>query len=233
MKKRWQFTKKGLSSSTSKQKKQENSTTSSLRLYQGISDLPLTRFIDCSVDGNLYALVISGKPTEEELQSLWDKIKLQYADVIKDAEYKLYASISNELARLEITYSEITSALRELKNYYTKEFAGKVNEWLRSSFKFNVELPDDYDNDLKRAGNRSKGIKLDIDLKKMTVEAMKKKFDSKGAATRESFQAILITLSDHVKYEIRESITVYEYCERIHRCNKYYDSLNNKPIGRR
>lgn len=201
--------------------------SSLLKLYRSISELPLCRFIDCAVDNNLYALVITGKPDENELLALWDKIKIEYADAMKDNEYKLYTNLRNELSRLEITYSQLQKAIEELRKTYCSQFADKVNIWLRTSFKFDTRFPDDYENDLKRANNRSKGIKLEVDLKKLNIAGLEKKFaDKEGKATRESFMNILFSLSDHVKYQLTENITVYEFCERVHRLNKYIEHLD-------
>lgn len=198
--------------------------SSSLKLYRSISELPLSRFIDVAVDNNLYALVITGKPDENELSALWEKIKVEYADAMKDNEYKLYTNLKNELSKLEITYSQLQWAINELKKVYVQQFAEKVNLWLRTSFKFDVRFPEDYDNDLKRADRRSRSFKLEADLKRLNIEGLEKKFAEKGGkATRESFMNILFSLSDHVKFQLQDSITVYEFCERVHRLNKYIE----------
>jgi hypothetical protein len=234
MKRRWRFTKKGSNSGSSKQKKQVSSDISSLKLYRSINELPLCRFIDAAVDDNLYALVISGTPNEIELLALWEKIKIEYADAMKDNEYKLYTNQKNELARLEITYNQLRKAIEELRKTYVAQFADKVNLWLRTSFKFDTRFPQDYENDLKRAANRSKGIKLEADLKRLNIEGLEKKFmDKGGKSTRESFMNILFTLSDHVKFQLSDNITVYEFCERVHRLNKYIEHLDTKPPKRR
>jgi hypothetical protein len=176
----------------------------------------------------MFSLVITGQPKMEELLEAWDKIKLQYTDLIKDHEYRYYISHFNELSRIEITYNQIINAIEELKKYYAKPIADCVNRWLKSSFQFNVNLPDDYDNDLKRAKRRTGGLKIEMDLKRMTLEGLQKRFGERKGMSRESFQSVLIALSDHVKYPITENITVYEYCVRVQRLNQYIETIKLK-----
>jgi hypothetical protein len=52
--------------------------------------------------------------------------------------------------------------------------------------------------------------------------------------TRAYFESILITLSDHAGYHIKDDITVYEFGERIRRLNHYIKKLNdNNHHGRK
>lgn len=196
--------------------------------YQSINSLPLNRFIDIIVDENILALVISGRPTDEQLNKAWEDISLQYADAIKDNEYKLVTSLQKEINTLTITYNLIQEAIKTLKDFYTKQFAVELNALLKSSFKFDIRFPDDYDNDLKRAKGRSKGILLQLQIKQSAYDAIATKRNSGGKATREYFSGILITLSDYVKYRIGEDITVFEFCDRIRRVNQYYESQKLK-----
>lgn len=230
----WPFIKRARSINTVKQDSLTPTDTQSSKWYQNISDLPLTRFIDVMVDGNLYALVITGKPTELELHKAWAEIQLQYADAMKDNEFRLLNSLMKEVHRLSITLDQIHMAIDQLKQRYVEKFAKLLNGWLGSSFKFDTRFPEDYEKDLQRAYNRSKGIKIELTLKRSRYEALQKKFSSRDKKpTREYFMALLITLSDHVKYRIPDSITVFEYCERIRRLNQYFETMQTKFNGRR
>ncbi len=231
-KKRKQYIGKNTSSATAMLSTPLQTDTSSSKWYRSISELQLSQFIRVTVDENIYALVISGKPSDEDLIEAWGQIQLQYADAMKDNEYKLLVSLMKEVHRISILYDSIHMAIAELRKRYVKQFADRLNRWLESSFKFDVRFPDDYEEDLKRAYNRSKGIKLDLDLKRASYEAIQKKFSSAGnKLTREYFQGILITLSDHVRYPVTDSVTVFEYCDRIRRLNDHLKMA--KQNGRR
>ena len=215
------------------QKQPSEITIPLCRWYQNINELPLGRFIDCLCDKNIYALIVSGHPKMEDLESAWEKIKLQYTDLIKDYEYRFYITTSNIVAQLEITYSQVLNLISDLRKRYTEQFARMLNRLLSSSFKFDVRFPEDYEKDLKGARTRSGGIKIEIDLKKMMLEGLEKRFAEKKGMTRESFQSMIIALSDHVKYQLSENITVYEYCIRVQRLQHYIESLPQNKLKRK
>jgi hypothetical protein len=225
--KRSQSIEKDMNSSTASQALQSKENTTSLNLYRSITQLPLSRFIDVVVDGNLYALVISGKPTEQDLTEAWDEIRMQYAEAMKDGEYRLLTSIINEYHRISITYEQVLKFIEILKDRYVPQFAKRLNRYLSTSYKFDVRFPDDYDNDLKRARNNTAGIMLDLKMKQAAYDqAVKKQSAATGdKATREYFISILTTLGNHVGFRITSDISTYEFCDRISRLNKEMEAL--------
>lgn len=204
------------------------------KYYLSINQLPLSRFIDIVVDNNFYALVISGKPTDEQLFQAWDIIRMEYADAIKDHETRLLVSMEKELNRLKITHQQILQAIQVLRDYYTPEFKDILNDLLKTSFKLDVRFKEDYDKDLKRAYNRSKGLLIEINLKQLAYDGMLTKYQGENKKpTREYFQGILITLSDFVQYQLQDSITVFEFCDRIRRLNQFNEQQKLKNHGKR
>lgn len=234
IKKLWPFTGKGSSSNTVNTNTQSEKDTPSPKWYHNISELPLHRFEDIVCDSNLYALVITGKPSDNDLLKAWADIQLEIADAANDQEYRLMSSMSRDVHKLSITIDQIHIALDQLKVRYVEKFAMLVNKWLVSSFKFDVRFPEDYDNDIARAKRRIKGLELDLSLKKAAYEGVKTKFASAdGKFTRAYFQGMLITLSDHVKFEIKNTITVFEFYTRIRRLNDDIEKMKKQNNGRR
>lgn len=233
--KRLQSTGKGTNSGSVSQPLPSSNSTSLSKYYQHISKLPLHKFIDVAVDDNLYALVISGDPTKEQLLEAWQGIALQYADAIKDHESKLFFSIEKELHILRATYAQILTLIDLLSKVYAKQFADMLNELLKVNFKFDYTDPEKYQHELKRCFNRSKGVKLEIQKQQIAYDKMAAKFEDNGSKkpTREYYYGILITLSDSAGYEIHEDITVYAFCERIRRLNRQNDMIKNKTHGKR
>jgi hypothetical protein len=193
----------------------------SAKWYQHITELPLSRFIDCTVDDNLYALVISGHPSQEQLQLTWAEMQQEYADVMGDNEHKMYVILYRDIKVLEITLQLIHWLVAQMKEVYYAEFANRLNRLLNTTFKFDHTQPEKYFNELNRCINRSKAYKIDLDLKLQQFEAFKKNKETGSKPTREYYQSILITLSDHAKYPVQDNITVYEFSERIRRFSKY------------
>jgi hypothetical protein len=203
-------------------------TMPSAKWYRHITELPLNKFIDCKVDDNLFALVISGQPTTQELKAAWATIQQEEADQIGDHEHQMYVSLYRDVKVLEATLFQIHWLVAQMKEVYYSEFGTRLNKLLLTNFKFDHTRPIQYFKELSRCINRSKGIKIDLDLKAQQVEAIQKQHEEKGNSkkpTREYYQAILITLSDHVKYPVSDSITVYEFCDRMRRYSAYYKQV--------
>jgi len=198
--------------------------TPSAKWYQHITELPLSKFIDVTVDDNLYALVITGQPSMEQLQLAWVQINQEYADVMGDNEHRMYISVYRDIKVLETTLKLIHWLVEQMREVYYVEFANRLNALLNTRFKFDHTRPEQYFNELTRCINRSKGYKIDLDLKLAQFEVMQKNRKEQGEGkkpSREYYQAILITLSDHVKYPVGDSITVFEFCDRVRRFSDY------------
>lgn len=198
----------------------------SSKCYRHIVDLPLRNFITVSVDDNLYALVISGQPSEPELFNAWQTIKEEYALAMGNQDQALYVNLFKQVQKLQLTIEQIDLAVNVLKEVYVEQFASELNKLLNTTFAFPVNDPDTYDKNLKKCISLSKRFQITIDMKLAQLEAMHKQLEKRGsgearAVNKEYFYSILITLSDHAEYPIVDTITVFEFCERIKRLNEY------------
>lgn len=210
-------------------------------MYRSLTELTLSRWIDFTVDGYLQALVKEGTPPQCELLACAADLRIQYADAIGDHEYRMYCAVMAEITRLEITLTEIENLLEVLREAYHPLFADNLNRLLGSSLAFNVYDSESYDNDLKRAFRRSRGIKMRLDLKHIELQKLEIKYNggdadkqrTPGKADREYYMGMLITLSDDAGYELTDSITVWNFCERIKRANKKAElKLKSHVAGR-
>lgn len=205
--------------------------TPSAKWYRHITELPLNRFIDIVVDGNFAALIITGYPSIEELHAAWRDIQGEYADAMGDHEHRMYISLYRDVKCLEITLKQIQWLIDQLREVYYKKLADRLNKLLLTSFKFDRTNPEKYFNELTRCANRSKGIKIEMELKLAQFQVMQqaRKDQEEGKKpSREYYQAMLITLSDHVKYPVSDSITVFEFCNRIQRFTDYCNEIKKR-----
>ena len=235
MTKLWQSIKKGTNTPSLPQTPQSPMDTTSYSLYHRITELPLSRWVDLVADGNKLAIVKEGQPPIHVLLDTEKDLRVQYADAIGDNEYKLYCGRLNEITRLEITLAQIQSLVAALREAYVPAFEKALNKLLLTSFVFDVAKPEQYDNNLQRALNRSREIKLRITLKKGALAKLEEKYSSGDGgqkATREYFMGILIELSDSAGYPLSDNITVWEFCERIKKHNKKNDLLTAKAKNR-
>lgn len=226
MRKRWQFTKKGLSSFSSNTKGQSKTGTSSYKLYRNIADLPLVRFIDAYVDNNLSVLVIEGNPPEQEINEAWFDIRVQYADAIGDTNFRNYATVKGQVANLEITNEKARILITELSMHYCTQLHDRLNKLF--NYKFN--LPgDNYEGELKRAEKRAGGWRLELSMKQAAVAKMEKKMGDGGQVSREYFQGLKLTIHTHFKVSlIDEKTTTWEFCELLNRIRKEIETGKTK-----
>lgn len=191
------------------------------RLYQRITELLLCNFIDCDVNGNLAGLIKEGLPTAEEIESAWLNVRSQFADAIGNNEYVLFRNTYKNIAVLEISLRAIASMVDILRVIYHPEIAKRLNNELGTKIIFDPTDPLKYQKTLDGCVTRSKSIKIKIDLLEIQQQGLNERHQEGGRTTLEYYQSILITLSDHAKYPITDKITVFEFCDRIKRFNKF------------
>jgi hypothetical protein len=235
IKKQWPFTKTATNSNTSTPSKPTPKVTDqqSEKWYQHITDLQLRNFIDCVVNDNYHALVITGNPSAQDLLLAWSEIQAEYADVMGDYEHKLFVALFKEVTLLKISLQTIHCLIEILREVHYEPFTAELNKLLRTSFVFDPADQNKYQETLRRCYNRSKGIKIDLELKLVQFKAIEKKNMEAGSKpTKEYFQSILITLSDHATYPVQDTITVYEFADRIRRFHNYCEQVKQQANGR-
>lgn len=216
----WLFTRKLVSGSIAMPSTLTETDTQLSKWYHNITDLPLNKYVECVVDRNLAALVISGYPTQEQLEAAWLEIAEQYADMMGDAEHRMYIKLYKELIILNIEYQQILSLIEVLTMVVYKPFEQKLNELLFTNFSFTTSR----EKELDTCYRLSKSTLLKIDMKKAHLDALKEKGENHDKTpTKEYFQSILITLSDHSKYPVVDTITTYEFCERVKRFTQFVE----------
>jgi len=224
MVKRWRYTKKDLSGTIAPPSKPLPEVMPTPSLYLSINELPLSSFIICYIDHNLSVLIKSGTPTQEELESTWDKIYEEYVYAVGDNENKLYLKLYKELCELATKIHLIRRLVEILQEYRVKVFEDILNKELGSNFKFDPFKPEEYDKLLQKCYNKSKGLVIRYDLNDIqfkAVEKGQKKKDKGQKPTKEYFSGILNALSSIHKYRIIASqITTFEYIDLIRLTNK-------------
>lgn len=199
--------------------------------YQHLSEVPLSRWIDLTVDGYLKALAKTGNPPEDELRKAEAALRIQYADAIGDHEYRMYCNTMKEVTNLELTVAQVQELTTALRTVYVEQFAKELNRLLpNSNLVFDVTKPDKYDQTLQRALNRSKHLKILAELKRQKLATLEQRYSGQDKkATREYYMSMVLTLSDAVRYPLAvDEMTVWEFCERIKRHNRQIEALTNK-----
>lgn len=239
----WRLLKKGLFSKSLK----PTPELTPLKLFQDIHNMPLARYIDCVCDNNLYALIITGNPSTEQLQTAWENIKEQVAQIGGSDQHNLLRTLYKEVCELQLHYHEILTIIDSLKLTLAacinrsydlpamvfekqKEYHRLLNKYLQSNFKFNIWDHEQYYRELNGCLTRAGSIKIKLDLRMMAYEQVKSKVEKSGTGeklTRAYFDRLLINISDYSKYEINEEITVSKFYERVKRYTEYCKTLQS------
>lgn len=203
---------------------------SEAKYYKDIHRLPLNLFINVAVDSDFASLIISGSPKDDDLENAWKEIVNQYNDCLARLDHKMMRTISiyRSAVYTDFKINAVESFIQILKEVYVKKMADEVNKLMLTNFKFDVHNQKDYDNDIKRVAQRLRGLKIQLKIDQSKVEAWNKEIKENETSTpdREYFSKILINLSDYAGYQIREDqITVFEFCERIKRCERAANTL--------
>lgn len=216
---RWPFTRKASITTSEKPKTSSPQASQSWSLYLAITELPLSRFIRLSVDGDYQALVISGEPPLNELQKAAELISQQYTDTIGDIDYKLYCQTLKEITLLQLTLEQVNNLVNTLREAYNPVLARALNSLLSTNFTFDITNLAGYDRMLDGCISRSKSLKIQLDIQLKRYEQLQTKFEGDGKKpTREYYKGILMTLSDAAGYNLPEdSMTVWEFAERMRR----------------
>ncbi len=207
------------------------------KYYDNIVDLPFGSFRQLSVKDNIYALVIEGHPTLEELSKAKASIFSQYNDEMQDGEEKMYWKLSESLVRAEAKLTKFNCCISVLETEITfpdivvpeRRFADALNSYLNTSFPFDHKDPEQFKKDLKRCVNRGKELLLNYQFKKMEFEAVKGRKESKDyKPTDKYYDSILNELSIYVKYEVNDNIKVSRFCDLVHKYNSYKEFLKSQ-----
>lgn len=195
--------------------------------YRNINELPLYAFIRADVDDDLQALVITGSPTEKELEKAWADISGEYHDAIGDTKTIQRLFIFKELSLMALQLQGIYILIDGIKHRYHPFFHDELNKQLECDIQWDHTDIDAHFKAILRYHKRTGAIKRQIALKTVEYESMKQ-----GAvgpkATRSYYESILITLSDFAKLPITDQISTFTYCERVRRLNEYVRKSKKK-----
>jgi hypothetical protein len=196
------------------------------RYYSRITELPLCKFIDCIVDENLHALVISGDPTPAELSHAWADILRDYSHKSGSTEYLTWFRLFKELHTINANITMAEECVRILNRMYVKKFADRLNDVLNQYLTFDITNIAEYDRMVQVSWNKIAGLRLQREMLNARFKAIDDTQKDKKPVTREYYLSLLITLSDVANYPISDQITVFEFCERMERANKAAKAAN-------
>lgn len=179
--------------------------------YKNCAELPLNLFIQCVVTQKLHGLIISGKPTDEQLNEAWGNINQDYQDLTEDHDgdylLGLFSNISYLDERLRIIYNIV--AYLEIKR---SEGLILLLQEMGFDFEYSEES---LLTDLKLTVSQAKFDKVNLEMQQNEL----KELQSKGKQPTEyDYDSILSTLSKYQGYQLRsKDLTVTEFIAILNR----------------
>lgn len=225
---RWPWQRKQASGLPSTETNTESSTTAPLprreasslsnTLHHSCSTLPLSLFIEIILEGDLRWLIISGNPSQEQLDSAWQNIVEEYTSLIKteksDSIFELFKKI--KIAEWQLSFIE--KSVLALKFQYDEDIAS----WLGDQGFGQVEKSSDREIYLKSLYRIETGARMLIVMLNQyhaEYKLLNEKSDQdidEPANKRARYEKEIAMLSRFQGYRIiKEKITVLEYCAII------------------
>lgn len=196
-------------------------------LFRSIEELLLDRFITVLCDGDFSALVKPGflRPSEEELNLCWAGIFLEYLDASEDNQTRYKITLARDIEILRARLSQIESLILILRTMRHPEAVSMLQAKDNEDLEFPADDLDQYHADINMSWDRSREIKIDLDLKiieKTEIEDSEKKAEieqlkagiAPQKASRPMFLNILARLATFKKVAVirTSEITVAEFC---------------------
>lgn len=204
----------------------------SWKLYSTL-EIPLKLFIKCLLEQDFRALIIEGKPNEEEILLAWQQIYTAYCTALggKDVEVKMLYAQEYQILAVKVSIGEMVLELID---------KGLFHEVMATIRQFGYPLPENI-TDVEHAikvfrGNLNKdGLHLD------RLKAMLSKEEIEGEEpkkiTRSDFSRMLTHVSLAFKTPLVkiDDINVEQYCELVNEYVRYCKDLEeqNRKIKNR
>lgn len=195
--------------------------------YRTCEKLPLNLFIQCIIDGNIKALIISGDPTDDQLYEAWAGIYYEYVDLNANNEQLYFGILKKEIAILNWTILTVEQSLY----FYTIEPRKElVDIIVDNGFEFTF-LPEDPQININEAmliTNQLSPMKMRLKMKQQELKDYTENREN-DHVDAQHFNKMLLRLGKYQGYSIKaKDISVAEYVGMIH---YYLDDLKTKKEG--
>jgi hypothetical protein len=177
-------------------------------LHISCKTLCFAAFIDAYCNVDLKGLIISGKPTPEELQKAWNEIVFEYSSLIKTEQSQYLFDLSKEISLLQWHINYVDGAIKLLSIRYEKEVAEELREL---GYQVREDIgTQEYEDALKRIISLCKTKVFDLDVAVEEYNRLHNTKEGKAQGEDEMFST-LAALSKYQGYNIDKNTTsVYE-----------------------
>jgi len=183
-------------------------------------------------------LIISGNPSQAEIDAAWFQIYAEYIDLSLNTDIKYSLRLTNEELHLKSRLMRIDLCVKGLRLLIENNMQDQsLVETLKNDYNFRLVY--DWNNkesflrDLNTVVSRSQRWDIQAQLKRVEIEAYQAK-DKGEKPNRVYFTTILIRLSDHAGYRLTgDNLTVAEFAIRKQDYINHIEQLNKQKDGRK
>jgi len=183
------------------------------------------------VDGDLSALIISGRPTDGELAEAWANIYIEYLEINKDNESLYIINLERDIVLLKDELDRVEEALKFITSPFISHIEPEVQAKLLkilSDYGYKVDLSlsgDKLAKQMKALDNKRSSKRLE--LRRKISEYNQYMEDKKDfSIDRSYFNRMLNRMGKHYNCFIEESkITVARFVDMI---QQYFQELQAK-----
>lgn len=202
-----------------------------IRLITTCDKLMMDKFIDCLVSENYNSLIISGNPSKEQLDAAWNNIISEYAELIGSEHYETIIRLTKEINAAVFKFNRVSLYVFILGIMHSESIANHLRK-MGYPGNYNPSNQEMYKRDLETSLNKAKTLLAQAQQKQIQLNKLESSIE-KGKIDRRHFDEVIIALSDHKKYQVKEDqITVQKYCIMIKNMKRRIEILNKKEYGR-
>lgn len=203
-------------------------TLSKESYHQSCRTLPYDRFIEISVTGNLFWLIISGNPSKEKLERAWGDILEEYGSLAKTEKSKSIFECWRSIEYTHFRIKYVQRCIAFLQEYYDEEIALSL-----------VELGFDFiqkNDDTKEYFRQLQMLELEagaLIVKLGQLQAEYQRLSPQGEELRmrdrQEFERELAILEKHMGFGIKkDTTTVFEFVVKMNVLMETANKLKSK-----
>ena len=182
---------------------QSKGAKTSYELYPDLKSLPLSAFIEASCNENLNALIKSGEPPLEALQTRWDELFTAYIEIIGGEEVQ-------DKLRLVATMNELSFKVERIGALLDVLSVAPTEGLFEQLYTFGYSLPrmEFSEASIQTLGKIITGyMKRDVVEVQILGDRLKKETGEIKKQTEADFYALIVEISDMFKITLKESET--------------------------
>jgi len=182
---------------------QSKGAKTSYELYPDLKSLPLNVFIDVSCNENLQALIKSGEPPTEALQTKWEELFTAYIEIIGGEEVQ-------DKLKLVATMNELSFKVERIGALLDVLSVAPTEGLYEQLYTFGYSLPrmDFSEASIKALGKIITGyMKRDVVEVQILGDRLKKETGEVKKQTEADFYALIVEISDMFKITLNEKET--------------------------